>query len=90
MSHIDSSIKKAIAKQGKYWIGPANIRVPWTVTSVPQLDEVNKINMHLNKNGEYYLYATQIFVIGGKRLSQNEYRKQYARLGEDGLWYWKE
>ncbi len=51
MSQIDQArIKKAIAKQGKFWLGPASVRIPWHITSVPQFDEVNRINMHLNKN----------------------------------------
>jgi hypothetical protein len=65
-----------------YWLGPYNVLVPQEVESVPNPNGTNHVGPDVtNVEGSGSLHNT---------MSRVEYRRRYARKGEDGLYFWRE
>jgi hypothetical protein len=64
-----------------YWIGPHGILVPVEVESVPNPNDVDHVATTTDTEASPPIHTT---------MSRVEYRRRYARKGEDGLYFWRE
>lgn len=63
-----------------YWNGPAEIRIPDHLISVPALNDCDT----------YYKDGTKTQIYYSPDLSYEKYREKYGELRSDGYWYWKD
>lgn len=81
-------LSKVKAKHGDYWIGPAEVRIPWHITQVPSMDGVNYATVNQNGDDSYVVMETQ--VCGSQPpYTIEKYRNKFAvQNPDDQLWYW--
>ncbi len=75
-----------IKKNGYFWTGPADVKIPLSIRRVPSLDRVNSTSYSLTDGGTCQVSNT---VLGTNKqpYTTDEYREKFA-IYTNGDWYW--
>lgn len=62
------------------------VRIPWSIRNIPALDEENYcFYVEDLETGGYHVFHTDL--LADVELSEDDYRKKYAKQAEDGYWW---
>jgi len=75
-------------KYGNYWIGPAEVRIPWTIRSVINIDNCNICAYTIYDDHTYDISSSEVYCDPSYHFTIDQYRNEFAKQENDGNWYW--
>jgi hypothetical protein len=75
-------------KYGDYWIGPANVLIPWEIQTVPDIDGCNRCGYYIKDENNYSISSSEVWCGDSLRYTEKQYRDIFAEQRADGKWYW--
>jgi len=75
-------------KYGNYWIGPAGVRIPWTIGSVINIDKCNICVYTIYDDHTYDISSSEAYCDPSYHFTIDQYRNEFAKQENDGNWYW--